>query len=464
MAIPVILPKFGFTQETADLVQWLVKEGDTVRAGDPIAEVTTEKVNMEVEAPEDGTIYGFKYSAGVTLPVTEVICFLARPGEAVPTGEAPTPVAAPESAQSAQANSVNTATPLAKRIAETSNVALESVQGSGRNGKIMRRDVEALMTPVATPDTTPQIQPQQNGKVRATPAARALAAEHTIDLGAINGTGPSGRVQRADVENYVESRAQNQAMSVQADPVTVQSEIVPVDASMPALQQVQPTVRQIPLEGVRKVIANRLQKSFQTAPHIFFDAAIDMTQAEALRSRYKARNQKLSLTAIIARACTWALRKHEYVNATLENEIISLHESVNLGVAVALDNGLIVPVIHRAESLDLPGLQSALDGQVEKAKANRLGMNDVSGGTFTISNLGMYGVDRFTAIINPPQVAILAVGRTVRQFVPDEAGNPVVRPIMNVTVSADHRVIDGAQVALFLADLRSALEDPLLLL
>jgi pyruvate dehydrogenase E2 component (dihydrolipoamide acetyltransferase) len=192
-----------------------------------------------------------------------------------------------------------------------------------------------------------------------------------------------------------------------------------------------------------------------------------MTGIEALRARLKERKEKLSVTAVIVKACAWALMKHPMVNATLtstpEGDEVSLWSTANIGVAVALDDGLIVPVVHHAEQKSLQQLQSDIDAVVERARSNSLQMRDMTDGTFTISNLGMYGVDRFTAIINPPQVAILAVGRTVRQFVPDEQGNPVAKPIMTITLSADHRVVDGAVAAKFIADLRAVLEEPVLM-
>jgi pyruvate dehydrogenase E2 component (dihydrolipoamide acetyltransferase) len=214
---------------------------------------------------------------------------------------------------------------------------------------------------------------------------------------------------------------------------------------------------------MRRTIANRLQKSFQSAPHIFFDAQIDTTAVDSLRQRLKARNEKLSVTSLLVKACAWTLMRHSWLNATLDGEQVSLWPTANIGVAVALDAGLIVPVVHHAERLTMRDIQMKVDDLTNRARSNRLHVNDMVDGTFTISNLGMYGVDRFTAIINPPQVAILAVGRAVRQFVPDENDQPVLKSLITVTLSADHRVVDGAQAALFMQDLRMVLEDPALL-
>jgi len=463
MPVPIILPKFGFTLETAEIVQWLVKEGDKVRSGDPICEVTTDKVNMEVEATEDGIVHRLLYPVGAVVPVTEVICVLLRPGEMAPEaddadsqGTPPPPAPADQPSGTAPATTqINVAaTPLARRIAEAEKVDLAAIVGSGPNGRIMRRDVEHAKDGVS-------------GKVRATPAARRAARDLGIDLAAVAGSGPRGRIQTPDVQA---AAARAKAAPVVPPPAPV---IPTPAAAAPAVTAAPPVApspisgpdapRVVKLEGMRRTIATRLQKSFQTAPHIFFDAAIDMSAIEALRARLKARKEKLSVTAILIKAVAVALRKNPQLNATLENDEISYWPTVNIGLAVALDDGLIVPVIKHAERRGLQDLQNAADDVVARARANSLKLADVSDGTFSISNLGMFGVDRFTAIINPPQVAILAVGRTVSQFVPDSEGRPIAKPIMNVTLSADHRVVDGAHAAHFMADLRTVLEDPALL-
>ncbi|MEL6270442.1 MAG: dihydrolipoamide acetyltransferase family protein [Chloroflexota bacterium] len=214
---------------------------------------------------------------------------------------------------------------------------------------------------------------------------------------------------------------------------------------------------------MRKRIAQRMQESFRDAPHIFFDATVDMRGILALRQRIKAQDEKLSVTSVIVKACAWTLMQHPMMNATFDGQSITVWDAAHVGVAVALDNGLIVPVVHNADKLSLRQIQQQITDLAGRARDGKLTPDDMQGGTFTVSNLGMFGVDRFTAIVNPPQVAIVAVGRTVEQFVPDENGNPVLVPQMNITVSADHRVVDGAQVGQFIGDLRRVLEDPMLL-
>jgi pyruvate dehydrogenase E2 component (dihydrolipoamide acetyltransferase) len=430
MPVPIILPKFGFTLETATIVQWLKHDGDAVRSGDPICEVTTDKVNMEVEAPEDGTLFGLLYEAGTEVPVTQVIAYLLRPGEPRPeSASGKVPAVTPAAAVSASdpVDSV-AATPIARRVAESQNVDLRQVRGSGPSGRIMRRDVESALT-------------RPSGKVRATPAARHLAEQIGIALDTITGSGPRGRIQGTDIQAAIA----DQQTAPQPVPATGQADTLP---------------KIVKLSGIRRTIATRLQHSFQTAPHIFVEVQVDATAIESLRQQWRAHNQKLTVTAVLIKACAWALQRHPWLNATFEDDEISLWPTMNIGMAVALDEGLIVPVVHHAERLTLHEIQTTTEQLTDRARNNTLHVNDVVDGTFTISNLGMYGIDRFTAIINPPQVAILAVGRILKQFVPDDEDRPAVRPIMRLTLSADHRVVDGARAAHFLADLRTVLEEP----
>lgn len=453
MPLPIILPKFGFTLETADIVQWLKKDGDSVRAGDPICEVTTDKVNMEVEAPESGTLISPLFEAGATVPVTEVIAYLLRPGEARPS-ELPSKGSAAVVATTAASSPTTVepiiesvtltpaVSPVAQRVAEASGIDLTQVKGTGPNNRIVRRDVETALAEPA-------------GKVRATPAARHLADVSGIDLQNVSGSGPRGRIQSADVQAAVDAANRSiPTAPVPAQPAAVQTPVSSGNGDAP---------RMVKMEGMRKVIATRLQKSFQTAPHIFFDAQIDTSGIEHLRQKLKARNEKLSVTTIVVKACASVLMRHPWLNSTLVDDEIALWPTANIGVAVALDAGLIVPVVYHAERLSMQTIQTTVDDLAKRARENTLKVNDMVDGTFTISNLGMFGVDRFTAIINPPQVAILAVGRTQQQFVPDAQGQPVLRSCMTVTLSADHRVVDGAQAANFIQDLRTVLEEPALI-
>lgn len=439
MAHPVIMPKFGFTQESSEIVRWLKKPGEAVEKGDAIVEVSTDKVNMEVEATATGILDGVRYREGDTVPVTEIIAFIRATDEAPLTVESAAPAAA-ASAPVARKTTEARATPVATNLAQEQGVDLALVTGTGPGGQITKRDVEEVLTTRTT-------SPLPFGKVPVVPAARRLARQLDIDLTRVQGTGPRGRVQTPDVQT-----AKMRQPQVTAMPSAVPSSNV---------------LKMIPLEGMRLTIATRMQKSAQEAPHIVFEVDIDVTAAESLRTRanqhLKENQPHISLTAIIAKTCAWALKRHPLVNSRLDGNQILLLSDANIGIATALEEGLIVPVVHSAERKSIAEIADEIGELVDRARNNRLRPDDVMDGTFTISNLGMFGIDRFTAIINPPQTAILAVGRVTKRIVPDEEDHPVVRPMMTVTLSADHRVIDGTIAARFLSDVREALEHPGLL-
>lgn len=442
MAKEVIMPKFGFTQEESQVVEWLVAEGDPVEAGDPLLEVTTDKVNMEVESPATGVIRGIRVAAGDTVPVTTIIAYILSEGEALPEAPPIRPPAAPaESAAlppaqatpqpAAEPNQAHRATPVAARLASASGVDLNQVPGSGRGGRVTRDDVHTYL---ATESAAPA---PDNGKTRATPAARRLAREQGVELATLTGSGPRRRIQAADVAT---------APSPQSPARDPQS------------------IHRLPLSTMRRTIARTMQRSMQEAPHITFQADIDMTAVERLvaaANEVGAESEwKVSLTAAITKATAWALGRNPRLNSRLDGDAIMLLPQANIGMAVALDDGLLVPVIQAAGGKGMAQLSAEIRDLSSRARAGKLRPEELSGGTFTISNLGMFGIDRFTAIINPPEVGILAVGRTTRRIVPDANDQPVVRPICSMTLSVDHRVIDGAVAAQFMADLRRAIETP----
>ena len=440
MAKPVIMPRFGMTQEEATIVEWLVKEGDHVDPDDPIAEVTTDKVNMEVPAPAAGYLGGIRYKVGDIVPVTKVIAYILEEGEEPPTvpDDAPPVAAAVTSEQDPTPKSTPegvVASPVAKRMADAKGIPLTEVAGSGRDGRIIRADVESFLTPPALVVET------GSSQVRVTPAARRAARDRQLELSQVSGTGPRGRIQEVDILNF--------------KPTTHRPALTPRVTGEPIL---------VPLEGMRKTIADRMQASAQQAPHISFTLNVDMTRAIAFRNsvneRLPADQVKVSMTALIVKLTAWALRRHPFMNAYMRDDGVLLLPNVNVGVAVALDSGLIVPVVHDADQKGLYQIGTDVDDISQRARTEQLLPDDVADGSFTISNLGMFGIDQFTAIINPPQIGILAVGRTIERFVPDEEGQPILKPMMSITLSADHRAVDGAQAGSFIADLRTALEEP----
>jgi pyruvate dehydrogenase E2 component (dihydrolipoamide acetyltransferase) len=464
----VIMPKFGMTQEEATIVRWLVKEGERVEQGDPLCEVTTDKINMEVEAPGEGTLAGIRFAEGETVPVTEVIAYLLAEGESLPG--APTAAAvetrpAPPPSATGQPGETVKATPVARRVAAASALELAAIPGSGAAGRVTRQDVENYLV---------QRSARPGGKVPASPAARRIARQAGIDLGSIEGSGPQGRVQGWDVRAAAASRTiPSPAPPSPAPPSPAPPPPAPPAPGVPgsppqappagaesgALRGAEPQV--IPLEGMRRTIAQRMQASAQQAPHIMLTLEIDMTRAIAMREDFNAHfggGAPVSMSAVLVKACAAALRQHPLLNSYLRDDRILLMPQVNVGMAVALDEGLIVPVIREADRKGLYQIGQEVNDLSRRAREGKLEPQDVMDGTFTISNLGMFGVDHFTAIINPPQVAILAVGRIARRFVADEHGQPVLRPTMSVTLSVDHRAIDGAGAARFLNTLRDILE------
>jgi len=383
MAIAVIMPKFGMAQEEATIVRWYKQEGEHVERGEPLLEVMTDKVNMDVEAPASGVLLKSKYAVDDVVPVTVVIGYIGEPGEEIVEEEPPR---------------VTKPAPMAVPVAAAPQAAAKAPAG----------------------------------KVKATPAARRLAREKDIDLSLVSGTGPDRLIRTEDVEAFV-------------------PHIAPVEGELVALK------------GVRKIIAQRMEASWHAAPHISFTVTIDLTEAESLRARWnEARAEgapSLSVTGVIIKAVADLLPAHRYLNASLRGEEVLLHHAVNVGLAVARDEGLIVPVLEGADRLTLGEVACRCSDLAERARQGRLTPDEVTGGTFTVSNLGMFGVDQFTAIINPPESAILAVGALGPEPVVLD-GRIEVRQRLRATLSVDHRVADGALAGRFLQDLKKTLEAP----
>jgi len=440
MAIPIIMPKFEMAQESGTIARWLKQVGDPVSKGEAILEVETDKITMEVESPADGVLAQVLAEPGARVPIGQPIAYLAAAGETI----APTPSPANVPAERAVK-----ATPIAQKLAAEHGVDLSQVPGTGRDGQITRQDVEAFIAKQRSAGRAEV----SGDKVAAVPAARRLAGELGVALAQVSGSGPGGRIQSADVARVAEAQVAIQAAPAPASPSAERG----------------PAVRQrIPLSGMRRTIAQRMSQSTREAPQFNVSVDVDMSRALAVVEDWRTSGgedqPKVTLTALLVKACAWALRGHPALNAGFEDEMIVEWSDINIGVAVAVDEGLIVPVIHHADRLSLLEVAARLNDVAQRGRAGRLTLADVQGGTFTISNLGMFAVDRFTAIVNPPQAAILAVGRATKRVVPDDDGQTRIAPMATFTVSADHRVVDGAQVGRFLSDLQRGLERPGLLL
>ncbi len=434
MAKEIIMPKFGFTQENSEILEWLKKEGEKVEKGDPIAVVSTDKISMEVEAPETGILSGISHKVGEIVPVTEIIAYILQPGEALPESGGMKPEVAKTKVKAAtQINPTVKISPLAAKLIEENQINVSELTGTGAGGQVTRKDVEDYLARRSTPE----------GNVKATPAARRVAKEIQVDLHGVIGSGPEGRIQAADVSS-------RKATSV-------------IQTAPEGLPRV---LKEIPLIGMRRMIADNMARSMREAPHMTLQVDVQMDAAEALRKlaneKITDKNFRISATAVIVKAVALAIKKYPIVNSQFTPEKILVFSDINIGVATALEDGLIVPVIHFADQLAVSEISLALNDLSSRARDNKLKPEDLANGTFTISNLGMFGINRFTAIINPPQSAILAVGAIKRQMVPDDIEDQVIRikKIVTFTLSADHRVMDGVQAAYFLAELRIVIEKP----
>ncbi len=488
MPIAVIMPKFEMAQETGTVGKWLMAEGDAVRKGDVILEIETDKVSMEVESPADGALMGIVAGPGQVVPVGQPIAYVVRAGEtwvapaaapaAQPAVEAK-PEPAPETirrialpAETSTSQPAVAASPLAARMAVDLGIDLAAVAGSGPHGQVTKRDIEAHLraadAPAAAPEAPHNGMASAEGAVRAVPAARRLARELGVELAAVRGAGPGGRIQSADVRGFAAQRAAaaaatpGAATGAPAAAPVAQPPAAPAPAGSPAIR------RLLPLTSLRRTIAERMTSSVREAPQFTVAVDADMSRALAIVEDLKAGaaqdQPRVTLTVLLIRACAWALARHPEANSAFVDGQIAEWDQVNVGVATAIDAGLIVPVMHNADRLGMRAIAAQLADLAARAREGRLKLDDLQGGTFTLSNLGMLGIDRFTAILNPPQAAILAVGRTSKRPVVADDDRIEVRPLSTLTLTADHRVLDGASAARFLATIQQALEHPGMLL
>ncbi|HEY2073878.1 MAG TPA: dihydrolipoamide acetyltransferase family protein [Gaiellaceae bacterium] len=387
MATEVKLPRLGQGMESGTIVRWLKSEGEQVAKGEPLYELDTDKVTQEVEAEASGVLLKIAVNEG-EVEVGRTIAFIGKEGESVAAVEAPAP----------KALEAQKAAPHVEKAPE------------------------------------PEPAPTSNGRIKASPLARRLAQERGIDLAAIRGTGPEGRIIAEDVERTRETRP-----AVAAPSAEVTSE---------------------PLSNVRKTIARRLTQAW-TVPAFMLTVSADMSRANELvaRRRELEPDVRVTVTDLLTRVCAQALVRHPAMNVQYTEDALLSFPNANVGIAVAAPQGLVVPVVHNAEKLSLSQIAGVRGDLVSRARDGKLRAEDIDGGTFTISNLGMFDVDQFVAVLNPPQASILAVGATRDQVVPVD-GDLAIVPLMTMTLTCDHRAVDGATGAEFLKTIKTFLEDP----
>jgi pyruvate dehydrogenase E2 component (dihydrolipoamide acetyltransferase) len=427
MPATVIMPALELAQETGKILKWLKSPGDSVSKGEPIVEIETDKVTVEVEAPASGVLREVSAQPGDVVPVGKTIALIFAPGEArAPTAESE--VAAVRHTGAAATPSVPPAvkaSPLARKLAEQHGVDLAAVKTA--RGRVEKADV--LSHVEGRRGAAGNGAPAPARVAAASPKARRLAAERGVDLRVVRGSGPGGAVLAADV---------------------------------PAAAQ--PAAAAPGVSNVWRIMAERMTASWTTAPHFYLVREVDVSRLVTWRERAsKQTGARLTYTDLLVRVVAAALVQHPRVNVSWKDGTIAQHAAINIGLAVAIDDGLVVPVLHRADTLSLAEIATRREDLVARAQASKLRPADIQGGSFTISNLGMYGVDAFNAIVNPPQAAILAVGRIADRVVAVN-GQAAVRPTMMLTLSCDHRALDGARGAQFIGALADLIEEPLALL
>jgi len=420
----------GQSMEEGTILNWLKTAGATVKRGEPLFEIESDKATVEVEAFASGQLAEIIVPAGTAVPVGAVLAVIeSQERIAVAAPATPTPEPVVEAAPRRPAIS-----PVARRVAQEHGLDPAAISGSGRGGRIVKDDVQSSVTQRDTVPTKPL-------RLDVSPVARQLARQHQLDLTQIVGSAPNGRIIKRDILAAVVAQAQTPSLA---------------------------TERRVPLTRLRRIAAGRMAASKATIPHFYLTLDIDMGRALELRESLKRRGQTVSINDLILKATSLALTEYPTLNATFADGELILNEHINLAVAVAVGDrarpeGLTTPVVHDCGTLRLTEIAAQAAVLAGRARENKLKPDDLSGGTFTVSNLGMYGIRQFQAIINPPQVAILAIGalQKVAVFDADDRVRPVQR--LTVTLSADHRATDGAEAASFLNVLQTMLEDAFVL-
>lgn len=500
MAKTVVMPQMGYDMDAGTLLRWIKNVGDTVERGEAIAEIETDKVNIEIEAFEAGVLRKTLITEGQTVPVGEAIAIIGDADEALDGDDASAGDSAEASAEAAPADGGDKSAEAAGKA--QADEAESPVRAAEDGASKEQEDAPEAETADISGETVVKEAPTSGAtgtdvvvseRVRASPLVRRLASEHDIDLRMVTGSGPHGRIVKRDIDGMVSGEvpkpsapaAAPQAAAPQAQPQAQEQAPAQAEApqaaaapqaapSAPAAAQKQaapsgaPLGELVELPRIRQTIARRLGESFATIPHFYVTMAIDMTEAMALQKQVNAQmpeGTSITVNDFVIKASALALRSFPVLNSAWADGKMQTHTSIDINVAVAIEGGLISPFIPATDTKSLGDISRSVKDLAGRARKGGLKPEEFQGGTFTISNIGMFGVDDFIAIINPPQCAILAVGAAQAQATWDaESESFVKRDVMKVTLSADHRLTDGAEVARFLQELKRLLESPMLLL
>ncbi len=488
MANDVLMPKMGYDMTEGRILRWLKQEGEQVERGQALAEIETDKASIEIEAFASGTLGGIVGKEGDTIPVGQKIAVILGEGETAESAPAAPPPTEAKVATAAPASTEAKAT--APPPTEARATAADAKPADDPDTAAAREDMESMVEggpsqaenvilnagqrtiAGALATAALSVANGAEGRVKASPLARRIAQEHDIDLGQVPGSGPGGRIVREDVDAFLR-RPQAAAPASQATPAPAPAAAPTPPALVAAAMPAAPAPaagandRQVPLSRMRQTIARRMTESKTTIPHFYVSAEVDMTEALAWRKRLneaaQAEGYKITVNDMILKACGLALTKFPNVNASFGGDHMIMHDEVNISVAVALKDGLIAPVVRGVDTKSLGAVARSSSDLVARARDGKLSPDEYAGGTFTVSNLGPFGIETFIAIITAPQAAALAVGSSTQKAVVVN-GEIVIRDRMNITISADHRVTDGAEAAQFVAEVRRLLEHPLALL
>lgn len=442
MAEKVIMPKQGLQMTEGTITKWLISEGQSVKEGEPLFEMETDKLTITIDSLYTGILLKIIRGVGEVVPITETIAAIGEQGEDISsllpsnTNQEDVVEEQVEAVKSLEdkngtekSNIVNNSsdrifiTPRARKLAEESGLDIQQIKGSGPSGRIVEKDVKEYL--VNAPKTTP--------------VAKKMLKENNINLEQVHGSGVNGKIVKSDVERGL--YASNEKATYK-----------------------QRSERVVPLTGMRRTIADRMCQSLREMAQTNHKIKVDATEIIRLRDTFKNKGIKLSYNDILVKLVSKALIEHPEMNSSMTDEGLILKDYVNMGIAVAVDNGLIVPVIKDADLLSLEDIGKSSLQLIEKTKTGQLSTDDYTGGTFTISSLGMFDLDEFTAIINPPEAGILAVGKIDYIPVVENKTDIVIRPMMVLTLSYDHRIVDGADAAIFLRRVKELIQNPYLAL